>query len=90
MHWHEGKPSLTGCMAVQTADHLFLVGTEEGAIHKCSTAYSSEYLASFQGHAMAAYAAKWNHKHERAFLTASPDWSVKLWSDGNPQVHACP
>ncbi|KAK9796666.1 hypothetical protein WJX73_002635 [Symbiochloris irregularis] len=70
----------------KTADHLFLVGTEEGAIHKCSTAYSSEYLASFQGHAMAAYAAKWNHKHERAFLTASPDWSVKLWSDGNPQA----
>ena len=25
-------------------DHLFLVGTEEGRIHKCSRAYQSQYL----------------------------------------------
>jgi len=31
----------------KTVDYLFLVGTEEGKIHKCSKAYSSKYLSSF-------------------------------------------
>jgi hypothetical protein len=29
-------------------DHLFIVGTEEGALHKCSKAYSGRYLASYE------------------------------------------
>ena len=28
----------------KTMEFLFLVGTEEGRIHKCSKAYSSQYL----------------------------------------------
>ena len=31
----------------KTIDYLFLVGTEEGKIQKCSKAYSSKYLNSF-------------------------------------------
>lgn len=30
------------------ARHLFVVGTEEGQIYKCSKEYSSEHLLSFQ------------------------------------------
>ena len=30
-------------------DHLFLVGTEEGRIHKCSRAYQSQYLETYEG-----------------------------------------
>lgn len=38
------------CMAaMQAQDHLFVVGTEEGHIHKCSQAYNSEYLQTYQG-----------------------------------------
>lgn len=29
-------------------DHLFIVGTEEGALHKCSKAYSGRYLANYE------------------------------------------
>lgn len=29
-------------------DHLFVVGTEEGRIHKCSKSYNSQYLLSFE------------------------------------------
>jgi dynein intermediate chain 1 len=29
-------------------DHLFVVGTEEGRIHKCSKDYNSQYLLSFE------------------------------------------
>lgn len=34
---------------MQAQDHLFVVGTEEGHIHKCSQAYNSEYLQTYQG-----------------------------------------
>ena len=55
------------------------MGTEEGTIHKCSKAYSSEYLSSYSAHQLAVYAVKWNHVHTKIFLSASADWSVKLW-----------
>lgn len=37
------------------SEHLFLVGTEEGKIHKCSKAYSGQYLETYEGHNMAVY-----------------------------------
>jgi len=61
------------------SDHLFLVGTEEGRIHKCSKAYNSQYLETYEGHFMAIYAVRWNLFHPRIFLSASADWTVKLW-----------
>ena len=30
-------------------EHLFIVGTEEGKIHKCSKAYSGQYLETYEG-----------------------------------------
>ncbi|CEM05256.1 unnamed protein product [Vitrella brassicaformis CCMP3155] len=61
------------------SSHLFLVGTEEGKIHKCSKAYSGQYLETYEGHSMAVYVVKWNTYHQRIFLSASADWTVKLW-----------
>ena len=49
----------------------FLVGTEDGFIHKCSLDYSGAYLASFPGHKMAVYAVRWNAFHPRVFLSSS-------------------
>lgn len=59
--------------------HLFIVGTEEGNIHKCSKAYSGQYLETYEGHHMAVYAVKWNPFHENIFISCSADWTVKLW-----------
>jgi dynein intermediate chain 1 len=61
------------------ADGMFVVGTEEGGIHKCSTAFSSRYLATYAGHSMAVYALRWNPHHSGVFLSASADWTVKVW-----------
>jgi len=61
------------------SEHLFLVGTEEGAIHKCSKAYNSEYLATYSGHYMAVYTVRWNNFHQKIFASCSADWTVKLW-----------
>jgi dynein intermediate chain 1 len=65
-------------------EHLFIVGTEEGKIHKCSKAYSGQYLQTYQGHHMAIYALKWNPFHPRIFISCSADWSVKIWDHNYP------
>lgn len=61
------------------SEHLFVVGTEEGAIQSYSKAYNSQFLRAFEGHHMAVYAVKWNPFHPHVFLTCSADWTVKLW-----------
>eukprot|EP00744_Colponema_vietnamica_P002264 GILI01003588.1.p1 GENE.GILI01003588.1~~GILI01003588.1.p1 ORF type:complete len:684 (+),score=215.38 GILI01003588.1:90-2141(+) len=61
------------------SEHLFIVGTEEGKIHKCSKAYSGQYLETYEGHHMAVYTVKWNPFHPRVFISASADWTVKIW-----------
>ncbi|KAM5191719.1 dynein axonemal intermediate chain 1 [Mantella aurantiaca] len=60
-------------------DYLFLVGTEEGKIHKCSKAYSTQFLDTFNAHKMAVDAVRWNPFHPKVFITCSSDWTVKIW-----------
>lgn len=64
---------------LQNKEDVYIVGTEQGVVHKCSKMYSSEYLASYAGHNMAVYSARWNLLHPDVFLSASADWTVKLW-----------
>eukprot|EP00929_Paragymnodinium_shiwhaense_P068235 TRINITY_DN3428_c0_g1_i1.p1 TRINITY_DN3428_c0_g1~~TRINITY_DN3428_c0_g1_i1.p1 ORF type:complete len:640 (-),score=178.57 TRINITY_DN3428_c0_g1_i1:124-2043(-) len=59
--------------------HLFLVGTEEGRIHKCSKAFSGQYLETYEGHTMAVYTVRWNPFHSNIFISCSADWTTKLW-----------
>lgn len=58
---------------------MFLVGTEEGKIHKCSKTYSSQFLETYDAHHMAVYAVKWNPFHPKIFISCSADWTVKIW-----------
>lgn len=60
-------------------EHIFLVGTEEGKIHKCSRAYSGQYQETYSGHLLAVYKVRWNNFHPRTFISASADWTVRLW-----------
>jgi len=60
-------------------EDLFLVGTEEGRIHKCSKSYSGQYLDTYEGHSMAVYSVKWNTYHSNIFISSSADWTVKMW-----------
>ena len=57
----------------------FVVGTEEGNIHKCSKAYSGQYQETYAGHQLAVYKIRWNPFHPRTFISASADWTVKIW-----------
>lgn len=59
--------------------NLFLVGTEEGYIHLCSTSYSGQYQKTYKDHYLAVYSVKWNTFHKNVFLSCSADWTVKMW-----------
>ncbi|XP_043978818.1 dynein, axonemal, intermediate chain 1, paralog 2 isoform X2 [Gambusia affinis] len=60
-------------------DYLFLVGTEEGKIYKCSKTYSSQFLETYDAHRMPVDTVKWNHFHPKIFISCSSDWNVKIW-----------
>ncbi|CBY34486.1 unnamed protein product [Oikopleura dioica] len=62
---------------------VFLVGSEEGVIYKCSTAYSSQYLGRWKAHSMAVSSIKWNPFHKDIFLSSSDDWLIKVWSQNS-------
>ena len=70
------------CFDFSTRDpSIYVVGTEEGNIHKCSCSYSEQYLESYQGHMGPVYQIAWSPFSSGYFLSASNDWSIKLWSE---------
>jgi WD40 repeat protein len=58
--------------------NTYFAGTEDGAVHKCSTSYTEQALATFSGHAGPVYRVKCA-PFGAAFLSCSADWTVKLW-----------
>ena len=87
MSYFENNPILQAC-GVSIAFHsdkspVFLVGSEEGIIYKCSTAYSSQYLGRWKAHSMAVSSIKWNPFHKDIFLSSSDDWLIKVWSQNS-------
>eukprot|EP00210_Caulerpa_lentillifera_P005592 g5349.t1 len=61
----------------------YVLGTEEGVLYRCSTEFDSEHLDCYLGHELPVYSVKWNFFHEHVFLSASEDWTVKLWDSRN-------
>ena len=72
--------------SAQEQAHILLVGTEEGRVHRCSTALSGEAQSTYYGHSDPVYTVHWNRRHPEAFLSASADWTVKLWLSGRSEV----
>lgn len=73
------------CIAVHPTDpSIFVVGTEDGDIRMCSLAYHTQSLQRFAEHTMSVYALAWNTYHDDIFLSASADWSVRMWHTASP------
>lgn len=68
---------------------MYLVGTEEGMILKCSRFLSSNAVMTYPGHSMAVYAVRWNRFNPDLFASASADWTVKLWRSEAPSGPLC-
>ncbi|KAL4540766.1 hypothetical protein Ndes2526B_g07598 [Nannochloris sp. 'desiccata'] len=89
----DGSASSYTCAAVSSMDthpthpSTVLIGTQEGDAlrycldigveHGCTDVYS--------GHGSSIYTAQWNPFHPTMFLTASADWTVRIWDSTAPQ-----
>ncbi|XP_032282453.1 WD repeat-containing protein 78 isoform X2 [Phoca vitulina] len=72
------------CFAFHPKDaNIYLAGTEEGHIHKCSCSYNEQYLDTYRGHKGPVYKIAWNPFCHDVFLSCSADWSVIIWQQEN-------
>ena len=60
-------------------DTIFLVGTDEGLIYKCTTEYSSKFLGTYIAHNTPIYNVAWNSYVPSIFLTCASEWMIKIW-----------
>lgn len=73
----------TVCFFPKNCD-FFLLGTEEGFIHKCSTSYKESFLGTFVGHTGPVYKVAFSEFDETIFFSCGGDWTVKLWKLESP------
>lgn len=79
------------CVAFSLKDpNIYLAGTEDGHIHKCSCSYNEQHLDNFFGHAGPVYKIRWSPFCENIFLSCSADWSIKLWNQARPHSNSPP
>ncbi|XP_049735483.1 dynein axonemal intermediate chain 4 isoform X1 [Elephas maximus indicus] len=72
------------CFAFHPKDtNIYLAGTEEGHIHKCSCSYNEQYLDTYRGHKGPVYKIAWNPFCHDVFLSCSADWGVIIWQQDN-------
>ena len=63
----------------------YLVGTENGHIHKCSCSYNEQYLGTYFSHSGPVNRVKWSPFLTNVFLSCSSDWTVCLWSQDSEE-----
>ncbi|XP_078263518.1 dynein axonemal intermediate chain 4 isoform X2 [Rhinoraja longicauda] len=63
-----------------TETNIYLAGTEEGYIHKCSCSYNEQFLETYGVHKGPVYKVTWSPFSHDSFLSCSADWSIHLWS----------
>ncbi|XP_052774129.1 dynein axonemal intermediate chain 4-like isoform X2 [Mya arenaria] len=65
--------------------NIYLAGTEEGHIHRCSCSYNEQFLESYFGHNGPVYRIVWSPFVPDVFLSCSADWSIRLWHQDKPR-----
>ncbi|XP_066453758.1 dynein axonemal intermediate chain 4 isoform X1 [Eleutherodactylus coqui] len=62
-----------------TDSNIYLAGTEEGHIHKCSCSYNEQFLDTYRAHKGPVYKLAWSPFCPDVFLSCSADWCIYLW-----------
>nr|CAG4710021.1 unnamed protein product [Naegleria fowleri] len=61
-------------------NNIYLVGTEDGSIFKCSTSYNDHPLETYLDHTGPVYSVRWNPYVNDVYISCSADWTVKIWN----------
>ena len=62
---------------------IYLIGTECGEIHLCTTEFSSRYLQTYSAHTTPVYTVQWNSFQPSVFISCAAEWCVKIWDMNN-------
>ncbi|XP_070763038.1 dynein axonemal intermediate chain 4-like [Enoplosus armatus] len=62
-----------------TDSSIYLTGTWEGLIHKCSFSNSQHFLDTYQKHFCPVNHIEWSPFCSDVFLSCSSDWTIQLW-----------
>ncbi|XP_077955007.1 dynein axonemal intermediate chain 4 isoform X2 [Gasterosteus aculeatus] len=62
-----------------TDSSVYLVGTWEGLIHKCSCSNNEQFLETYRKHFCPVNSIKWSPLSPGVFLSCSSDWTIQLW-----------
>ena len=62
----------------------YVVGTEDGTIHKCSKSQSENYIMDYKPHEEPVYRIRWSPFCSGYFLTCSADWTSRLYDVDKP------
>ncbi|KAF6216543.1 hypothetical protein GE061_000886 [Apolygus lucorum] len=74
------------CIAFEPNNYeIFLVGTAEGLIYKCSISYSCSYLYIYRAHDLPVYRISYNPYAADIFASCSSDWRIKIWENCKPE-----
>lgn len=80
-----GEGWISNCAAGMCLDFhpldssIYVTGTEDGNIHRCSVSYNEQYLETYVGHEGPVYRTKFSPRWPSLFLSCSSDWSMNLY-----------
>ncbi|KAM7415026.1 hypothetical protein PAMA_019718 [Pampus argenteus] len=66
-----------------TDSSIYLIGTFDGLIHKCSFFDSQRFLDTYQKHSCPVNHTEWSPFSPGVFLSCSSDWTIQLWKQGH-------
>ena len=58
---------------------FYLVGTEDGTLHKCTRSQRDQYVMDYQRHDEPVYRVRWSPFNPDMFLSCSADWTARLY-----------
>lgn len=62
--------------------NIYLVGTNEGVVHKCSTNYLDQHLDLFLAHEGPINDLKYSPFSNKIYATCGEDWHLRIWAEG--------
>ncbi|KFG29375.1 WD domain, G-beta repeat-containing protein [Toxoplasma gondii p89] len=75
------------CIDISGKDaSTYIIGTDEGLVHRCSTSYNEQYLDTYVGHTGPINRVSYNPFDSEVFSSCSDDGTIRLWNVKHPET----